>query len=144
MQNWIIYESKKIVYKVGVFFVQITTVENVLEQIYSEYAIDEKDKENFSESTFGKKNHKLSRKVKIGIGLQNRLLELGQFRNKIAHNVLEYNPNDKKVYVKNDLLDEELDRQISNASELLTDIYITLDTARNSEGYKKSIDKNSY
>lgn len=146
MKNWVISENKEVVYKVGEFFIQVTTVEYILEQIYAEFVNEVKVKEKFSGMTLGKKIDELSKRIKIegsdrGASIKERLLNLNEFRNKIAHNVFEYNPNDKKVYVKNKILDEEIDKKISDVGELLIDIDIMLSFVKDGKGYKYSITK---
>lgn len=154
MKNWVISKNKEIVYKVGEFFIQVTTVEHILEQIYAEFVDEIKIKQEFSKMMLGGKKGKineLSKKIKLGeenkiqeeiktiknwednkqsTNLKTRLNLMKEFRNKIAHNALEYNPINKQVHIKADEFTKELDPHILHVGELLTDLHIVLTNLR--------------
>ena len=143
MKNWVISENKEIVYKVGEFLIQITTIEHMLERIYSEFVGGIENKEKFSEMMLGNKIAELSKRIKLGgeektktikdwandkrsVNLRTRLFIMKEFRNKIAHNALEYNPVDKLVYIEADEITSDLEHHILHVDDLLGDLHIVL------------------
>lgn len=164
MKNWVIHEDKETVYKIGEFFIQFTLIESFLEKIYSEFVPSPKARDDFSGMTFGKKIYELSQKVKIGerqeevkslfqwsankeaVNIITRLFLINEFRNGMAHNVFEYNPTNKKVYIQGKDVSEELDIQIAHIEEFVTDLFILHDTIsdkndRGSMRYKECLVK---
>jgi hypothetical protein len=78
---------------------------------------------------------------KRSTNLRTRLYLMKEFRNKFAHNVLEYNPTNKQVYIKAEEITEELDSHILHVSELLADLHIVLINLREPKmkNWKKTI-----
>jgi len=159
MKNWVISENKKIVCKVGEFLIQVTTIEDMVGRIYNEFVVEESKMNKFSEFTLGKKIYELAKEVKIGdkqdgikstedykskrnqTNLRTRLCLLNKFRNKIAHDVLEYNPINRQIYIKSENLLTMIDDQIFHADDLLSDLNIVLLSIRDPKmkGYKDGI-----
>jgi hypothetical protein len=63
---------------------------------------------------------------KSSTNLWTRLYLMKEFRNKFAHNVLEYNSTNKQVYIKAEQITEDLNSHVLHASEVLVDLYILL------------------
>lgn len=147
MKNWVISKDKEIVYKVGEFLIQVTTIEYYLEQIYAEFLVNKSQKKKFSGMMLGDKIFELSKQIKIGeiqknssledyrkdsksINIRTRLYLTKEFRNKIFHNALKYDPINKSVILESKEISNELDKHILHVGELLTDLYIMLISLR--------------
>jgi len=92
--------------------------------------LNDKDKDGKDEIQEEIKTIKDWENNKKSTNLGTRLYLMKEFRNKIAHNALEYNPTDNHIYIKSEPIETNLDDHILHVSELLGDLHIMLTNLR--------------
>lgn len=149
MKNWIIDEKREELKIVGEFFVQFSTVEWMIGEIYKQYSHDKVSK--FYDATFGGKIKMLAAIVKIEFieeklapthkSIKERLDELNRFRIMIAHNCFQFDPNGKNVLVKGKSILMDIEKRNALMDDLLTDLYLVFLSIKNNPQYKLVISK---
>ena len=120
MKNWVITEDQEFVQQVGEFFIQCTTIEYQLELIFNSYEDNKRKSKKFSNETFGGKLSMLSKTLKLG-DFERRLDNLKKIRNRLAHDVILYDPIKKLSSVKS-VPDLNMSDENCKLSELLGDL----------------------
>ena len=136
MKNWVITSDKEFVYKLGEFFIQITTMESILEEIYYDFVSCKTCTTEFQDGTLGKKITILTKKIKLGsMGVE--LKQILRWRNALAHEVVNYDSDNGMISIKSESR-LDLDEYNENISKLITNLYI-FKLSLVKEGFRESI-----
>ncbi len=138
MKNWVISEDFEFVTQVGEFLIQCTTLENQLLLIYEKFEDNEGRVNDFSQRMLGGKIVALSKILKSE-DIDARLNNIKEIRNRIAHDVVSYDPIKKKAMLDK-LPSLNLEEENEKISGLITDMQILISSLDN-ENFKNSIMK---
>lgn len=128
MKSWVISENKEIVYKVGEFIIQITTIEYYLERWYEHLTTKTDLHIKFRRMMLGGKIYALKKVLDIENprlkSLLTKIESVKNFRNKIAHEVLNYNSENHQVYIKSEEITQQLYKELATSDNIIS--YIVL------------------
>jgi len=122
MKNWVVSEDKEFVSQVGEFLIQCTTIENQLQQIFEEFENDNAKRNDFSHKMLGGKIFVLAKVLKSE-DIEKRLNSVKEIRNRVAHDVVSYDPVKKRAILSK-LPNLNLEDENKKASELISDLQI--------------------
>lgn len=124
MKNWVISENKNIVYKVGEFIIQVTTIEYFLECWYEHLTSKTDLHIKFRGMMLGGKISALKKVLDMKNprfkSLLTEIERVKNFRNKIAHEVLNYNSENHHVHIKSKEITQQLYKELIISDNIIS------------------------